>query len=184
MFICQGTCLVLLIILKENANSVFYLISWFIFLFGIGSVSQISLRNSALHFRKYQGTVAISLLIFGDLFVTVIGWIYLKINFLLIHNRKLDELIIAIFLYLIPMWISLFIIFLADFEKDPIDNTQQEQLTFKDIDELKELYKYENLAQTMLIEFGITILSYFLVQIIFSYSDYFSETSNHCSTFK
>ena len=170
----------MLIILKENANSVFYLISWFIFLFGIGSVSQISLRNSALHFRKYQGTVAISLLIFGDMFVTLFG-MCLENKFPTNTNRTYDELIIAILLYFIPMWISLFIIFLADFEKDPLDNTQQEVLTFTDyLDELKELYKYQGLAKTMLIEFLITILSYILVQINYNYADYFSKALNHC----
>ena len=122
-----------------------------------------------------------SLVIFGDLFITVVGWICQHYQFPTNNNRKIDDLITVFLLYLIPMWISLFITFYADFEKDPIDDTQQQQITLSEyIDELKSIYKYENLAQTMLIEFGITILSYFLVQIIFSYSDYFSETSNHC----
>ena len=83
------------------------------------------------------------------------------------------------------MWISLFIIFLVDFEKDSVDNTQQDELTFKDYwDELKELYKYEGLAKTMFIEFLITILSYLLVQINYNYSDYFSNASNHCPKLK
>ena len=83
------------------------------------------------------------------------------------------------------MWISLFIIFFVDFEKDSLDNTQQDKLTFKEYwEELKELYKYEGLAKTMLIEFLITILSYILVQINYNYSDYFSKTSNHCPMLK
>ena len=120
------------------------------------------------------------LVLFGDLVITAIGFIC-QGKFPTNNNRKLDDLIIVFLLYLIPMWISLFITFYAEFEKDPIDNTQQQQITLSAyIDELKLIYKYENLAKIMLIEFGITILSYFLVQIVFSYSDYFAETSNHC----
>ena len=120
------------------------------------------------------------LVILGDFVITVVGFIC-QGKFPTNNNRKLDDLIIVFLLYLIPMWISLFITFYADFEKDPIDNTQQQQITLNEyIDELKSIYKYENLAKIMLLEFGITILSYFLVQIVFSYSDYFAETSNHC----
>ena len=133
------------------------------------SISQISLRNAALHYRQYQGTVAMSLVIFGDMVVTFIGFLCINyLHFPTNNNRQLDDLIIVFMLYLIPMWISLFITFFADFEKDPIDNTQQQQITLTDyIEELKGIYQYENLAKTMLFEFGITILSYFLVQIVF-----------------
>ena len=126
------------------------------------------------------------LVIFGDMVVTIIGFLCINyLHFPTNNNRQLDDLIIVFMLYLIPMWISLFITFFADFEKDPIDNTQQQQITLNDyIEELKGIYQYENLAKTMLFEFGITILSYFLVQIVFSYTDYFAETANHCLQLK
>ena len=96
-----------MVIQYENLNLISLIIFWFVFFFGIGSVSQISLRNSALHYRKYQGTVSISLLIFGDGFVTLIGFA-IKNKFPTNSNRVYDQLILIFFLYLIPMWISLF----------------------------------------------------------------------------
>ena len=169
-----------MVIQYENLNLISLIIFWFVFFFGIGSVSQISLRNSALHYRKYQGTVSISLLIFGDGFVTLIGFA-IKNKFPTNSNRVYDQLIIIFFLYLIPMWISLFIIIYFDFEKDKYDNTQQVELTFKEyMEELYDLYSYQGLCALMLIEFGITILSFFLVQINYNFAEHFSEIQNHC----
>ena len=157
------------------------IIFWFFFLFGIGSVSQISLRNSALHFRHLQGTVAISLLIFGDVFITLIGELFHKINFPTNNNRVYDQFIIVLFLYIMPMWISLFIIIYYDFEKDKLDNTQQNELTFKEYcKELYDVYTYEGLSKIMLFEFGITILSFFLVQIHYNYAEHFSKINSFC----
>ena len=178
----QSICIILLVTFQSLKKSIiFLLICWLIFLFGIGAVSQISLRNVALHFRKYQTTLSMLLLTLGDVTVTAVGYICKKNDFPTNNNRAIDELIIVIIIYLIPMWISFFITFFADFEKDPIDNTEVQQLTFGEyVKELKLLYEYAGLAKTMLIEFFITIISFFLVQIIYSYSDYFSDTDTHC----
>ena len=160
---------------------IFLLICWLIFLFGIGAVSQISLRNVALHFRKYQATLSMLLLTLGDFVVTIFGSICRSFSFPTNNNRAIDELIIVIIIYLIPMWISFFIIFFADFEKDPVDNTEVQEFTFGEyVKELKQLYEYAGLAKTMNTEFFITIISYFLVQMIYSYSDYFIDSKNYC----
>ena len=126
----QSICIILLVTFQSLKKSIiFLLICWLIFLFGIGAVSQISLRNVALHFRKYQTTLSMLLLTLGDVTVTAVGYICKKNDFPTNNNRAIDELIIVIIIYLIPMWISFFITFFADFEKDPIDNTEVQQLT-------------------------------------------------------
>ena len=121
---------------------IFLIICWLIFLFGIGTVSQISLRNVALHFRKYQATLSMLLLTLGDFVVTIFGSICHSFSFPTNNNRAIDELIIVIIIYLIPMWISFFITFFADFEKDPVDNTEVQELTFGEyVKELKQFSK-------------------------------------------
>jgi uncharacterized protein YacL len=78
------------------------------------------------------------LLTLGDVTVTAVGYVCKKKDFPTNNNRAIDELIIVIIIYLIPMWISFFITFFADFEKDPIDNTEVQQLTFGEyVKELK-----------------------------------------------